>query len=160
MLSANIRNDLFITRKRKKYKFAMFDGLENTFQFDELFSDGAIARRLQPTKQSSPLSSGLLRSARNDNTVVEIGAGTGLLSVELARRHPENFYIAIDIKSDRLYTGAKLATELGLKNVVFIRSAVERLPEIFPPNSISEIWVTFPDPYLNDERTGLKKSDA
>jgi tRNA (guanine-N7-)-methyltransferase len=138
----------------------MFDELGNCFQFDELVADAVIARRLQPTKQSSQMSSGLLRSARNDNAIVEIGAGTGLLSVELARRHPENFYIAVDIKSDRLYTGAKLATELGLENVIFIRSSTDRLPEILPAGSVSEIWITFPDPYLNDERTGLKKSDA
>jgi tRNA (guanine-N7-)-methyltransferase len=138
MRSKSIKNDdgLVITRRRKKYKFAKFDELENTFQFDEL--------------------------ARNDitKTVVEIGAGTGLLSVELARRHRENFYVAVDIKSDRLYTGAKLATELGLKNIIFVRSEVGRLPEILPSGSVSQIWITFPDPYLSDDRTKLKKSDA
>lgn len=94
------------------------------------------------------------------NLVVELGAGTGLLSVELARRHPENFYIALDIKSDRLYTGAKLATELGLGNIAFVRAEAKHLPEVVPDGLVSQIWLTFPDPYANQDQTGLKKSDA
>jgi tRNA (guanine-N7-)-methyltransferase len=92
--------------------------------------------------------------------IVEVGAGTGLFSVELARRHPENFYVAVDIKSDRLYTGAKLADELGLENVVFVRGDIWRLGEMFASGSVAEIWVTFPDPYASEDQTRLKKSDA
>ena len=156
MLSKNTKNKsissdnkaddkLFITRKRKKYKFAKYDELDNTYQFDDWNNDTFA---------------NLKGDDQDRRVIVEVGAGTGLFSVELAKRHPENIYIAIDIKSDRLYTGAKLANELGLKNIVFIRSDIWRLKELFNENSISEIWITFPDPYANEDQTKLKKSDA
>jgi tRNA (guanine-N7-)-methyltransferase len=174
MLSLSLRNNfddgLVITRRRKKYKFARFDELSNTFQFSGWVVRGVIA---SAAKQSSNNLSGLPRQTslpRNDNDrsarddgvrlIVEIGAGTGLFSVEMARRHPENFYVAVDIKSDRMYTGAKLADELGLGNVVFVRGDIWRLGEMFASGSVAEIWVTFPDPYASEDQTRLKKSDA
>jgi len=147
MLSKNINkiqddSDLFITRKRKKYKFAKFNELENCFQFDEWLKE-----------KSNIVSS-------KTDLIIEVGAGTGLLSVELAKRHPENFYVAVDIKSDRLYTGAKYAKEHGIKNITFVRSDIWQLKELFIGNNVKEIWITFPDPYTNDDQTRLKKSDA
>lgn len=129
---------LFITRKRKKYKFAKFNEFDNCFQLDEW----KTARGSDPR-------------VNRGGVVVEIGAGTGLFSVELAQRHPENFYIAVDIKSDRLYTGAKLANELGLQNIVFVRSEISELTEIVSENSVDEIWITFPDPFATEDQTSL-----
>ena len=162
-------NKLYITRKRKKYKFAKFNELNNTFQFDEWSQDvfNNLKKEIRSLKQDKSKDQGRgqrkdedLNSEKEPKVIVEIGAGTGLFSVELAKRHPENLYIAIDIKSDRLYSGAKLADELKLSNVVFIRSDIWRLKELFKENSVSEIWITFPDPYANEDQTKLNKSDA
>ena len=35
-----------------------------------------------------------------------------------------------------------------MKNAFFIRIRAEYLAEYFPPASISEIWITFPDPHF------------
>jgi tRNA (guanine-N7-)-methyltransferase len=153
--------DFVITRRRKKYKFAKFDELSNCFQADDLLA-------ASPTGSRSGVSAGLSLGAADisgnsdgfASLALEIGAGTGLFSVELARRHPEKFFVAVDIKSDRLYTGAKLATELKLKNIAFVRSDIWRIDELFPEGSVSEIWVTFPDPYASENQTKLNKSDA
>lgn len=125
---------LFITRKRKKYKFAKFNEFENCFQIDEW------------QKHSFDF---------DEEVVLEVGAGTGLFSVEMARLHPEKYYIVVDIKSDRLYTGAKLACELSLNNIIFVRSEISRFVETLPKNRISEVWVTFPDPHANEDQTRL-----
>lgn len=126
--------ELYIVRKRKKYKFAKFDEFENCFQLDEW-------------KESS--------FNFDKRVVIEVGAGTGLFSVEMARLHPEKLFVAADIKSDRLYTGAKLANELGLKNIIFVRSEILRFIETLPKNKICEIWITFPDPHANEDQTRL-----
>lgn len=114
-------NDFIITRKRKKYRFAKFANAENCFELE------------QWTKR--PVD------------VVELGAGTGLFSVELAARHPEQTFVAVDVKADRLQKGAYEALERGLTNIFFVRARADQLGELFAPASCAAIWLTFPDPF-------------
>lgn len=121
---------LIIVRKRKKWKFAHFDQWPNCFQA------GAVTPELWRTYfgAARPL-------------VVEIGAGTADLSIALARRHRDRNYVAVDIKSDRLYTGARIALQDQIPNVAFVRAQLREIAQLFAPRSISELWVTFPDPF-------------
>lgn len=121
---------LFITRKRKKWKFAHFDEWPNCFQADQV---GPDFWRTYFSGDS------LLR--------VEIGAGTADLSMGLARAHGNRKYIAVDVKSDRLYAGAKMALAEKLDNIAFVRAQLRQMHELFAPGSIDELWITFPDPY-------------
>ncbi|MCM1452490.1 MAG: tRNA (guanosine(46)-N7)-methyltransferase TrmB [Clostridium sp.] len=85
----------------------------------------------------------------NDNPIVlELGCGKGEYAVGLARLHPEMNFIGIDIKGARIYTGAKIAEDEGLKNVAFLRTAIDLLPAFFASGEVSEIWITFPDPQM------------
>lgn len=113
--------DFIITRKRKKYRFAKF--------------------------HNSPICFELGEWERRHVDVVEIGAGNGLFSVELATRHPSKIYVAVDVKGDRLQRGAYEAAERGLGNVFFVRARADQLAEMFAPGSLEQIWVTFPDPF-------------
>jgi tRNA (guanine-N7-)-methyltransferase len=79
--------------------------------------------------------------------VVEIGAGTADLSVELAQQERGTHFVAVDVKADRLYTGAKFALEHNLDALAFVRAHADQLPAIFVPGSVSELWITFPDPF-------------
>jgi tRNA (guanine-N7-)-methyltransferase len=126
----NHPEDFVITRRRKLYKFARFNEYPTCFHFDEWLTFLA---------GSEP--------AKGKDVVVEIGAGSALFSVELARRHPERIFIAVDIKGDRLYQGARQAAELGLENIYFVRSDIARITEVVPSHSATEIWLTFPDPW-------------
>lgn len=119
-------NEFIITRRRKKYKFAHFANYENCFEVDAW------------QQFDIPHDKGL---------IVELGAGTGLFVLELARRHPENFYVAIDVKADRLYTAAKQALDEKLDNVVFLRAHAEMLPDLFIEGAVDELWLTFSDPF-------------
>jgi Predicted S-adenosylmethionine-dependent methyltransferase len=123
-------DDFVITRKRKKYKFAKFFNAPNCFEFE------------QWTKQSVD--------------VVEIGAGTGLFSVELATLYPEKVYLALDVKADRLQKGAYVALERGLKNIIFVRARADQITDIVEPKSLSGIFVTFPDPYPRKRSAGRR----
>ncbi|MDR1969764.1 MAG: tRNA (guanosine(46)-N7)-methyltransferase TrmB [Candidatus Nomurabacteria bacterium] len=126
----NHPEDFVITRRRKLYKFARFDECPTCFHIDEW--------------QKSTARTELIKS---QDIVVEIGAGSALFLVELARCYPGKTFIAVDIKSDRLYQGANEAEKLGLKNIYFVRSDIAQITEVIPPNSTNEIWLTFPDPW-------------
>jgi tRNA (guanine-N7-)-methyltransferase len=121
---------LFITRKRKIWKFAHFDQWANCFQAESVRPE--FWAKYFVTSQ--PL-------------IVEVGAGTADLSVGLARQDATSNYAAIDVKSDRLYTGAKVALGEKLKNIVFVRAQLRQMNELFEPRSIAELWITFPDPF-------------
>ena len=86
---------------------------------------------------------------KNGNPIVlELGCGKGEYAVGLARRFPDKNYIGVDIKGARMWTGAKMATELGLPNVAFLRTNIELIDRMFAPDEVSEIWITFPDPHF------------
>ena len=78
--------------------------------------------------------------------VLELGCGKGEYSVGLAQRFKANNYIGIDIKGDRLWSGANLADTLMLNNVVFLRIMIQELANFFDADTVSEIWIPFPDP--------------
>lgn len=114
--------DFIITRKRKKYKFALFSNSPLCFEVDEW-------------------------PARDFFDVLEMGAGTGVFSAELAKQNTAHRYVAVDVKADRLQAGARWAEAEKLHNLRFLRARADQLDEIILPSSLSSIWVTFPDPF-------------
>jgi len=121
---------LFITRKRKKWKFAHFE------QWSNCFAANAATPATWPEYFSS-----------TQPLVVEVGAGTADLSVGLAQQRPNDHFVAVDIKSDRLYTGAKFALEHELPHLAFVRSPIAGITDLFAAQSVKELWITFPDPF-------------
>lgn len=123
-----------ITRKRKKYKFANFDSFQNCFSHFRTSDAVRTLAELKTYLGDRPL-------------VLEIAAGNAQFCFELAKKCPEFNFVAVDIKSDRLYTSAKRALAEGLTNIAFLRTHMNELGRIFPKNSIETIWLTFPDPF-------------
>ncbi len=117
-------DDFVISRKRKKYKFAKFHNAENCFEFNQ-WQQQAV-------------------------DVLELGAGSAMFSVELASRHPDKTFAAVDVKADRLQKGAYEALERGVTNISFIRARADQIVDVFPPSSLTELWLTFPDPFPRD----------
>jgi len=114
--------EFIITRKRKKYKFALFQNSPLCFEADAWKNEPSV-------------------------DVLEMGAGTGLFSVAQAELAPNNQFLAMDVKADRLQKGAKEATDKDVENVRFLRGYADQLPELLPAHSLKAIWVTFPDPF-------------
>lgn len=84
----------------------------------------------------------------NDNPItLELACGTGAYTLELARRHPAQNFIGVDIKGGRIWKGAKKALAENLENVRFIRMFIDHLDEYFAKDEVREIWITFADPY-------------
>jgi len=84
----------------------------------------------------------------NNPIVLELACGKGEYTTALAQTRPEINFIGVDIKGDRIWKGAIRAQEKGLGNVRFLRCYIDHLGDFFSKEEISEIWITFPDPYL------------
>ena len=92
----------------------------------------------------------------NDNPIVlELGCGKGEYAVGMAKMFPNVNFIGVDIKGARMWTGAKAAIEEGLTNVAFLRTNIEIIDRFFDENEVQEIWLTFSDPQMKNERKRL-----
>ena len=118
--------DFIITRKRKKYKFALFANSPICFEVDEW------------------------KAVTSVPDFIEIGAGTALFSIALAKNHPDKQFLAVDVKADRLQKGAGIAQEEDINNLQFLRARADQLSELITPATLSGIWITFPDPFPKD----------
>lgn len=123
-------NNYIITRKRKKYKFALFANSPICFEHDEW------------TKRPAD--------------IIEVGAGTGHFGIALSERSRDKQVVAVDVKADRLIQGARTATEHGRDNIKFLRTRADLLAEVFSPHSLEAIWVTFPDPFPKKRSSGRR----
>jgi len=123
-------HQFIISRKRKKYRFAKFQNSPLCFEHDEW--------------------------QRKAVDCIELGAGNGLFTVEQATRRPELTYLAVDVKGDRLQHGAYVAMEQGATNVSFVRARGDQLTDLVKPHSLSELWLTFPDPYPKKRSAGRR----
>ncbi|MFI5140846.1 MAG: tRNA (guanosine(46)-N7)-methyltransferase TrmB [Bacteroidia bacterium] len=127
----------------KLEKFAEFDTFENcTFlPFEKI-------------KERHPLSGKWKQEFfKNENPIVlELGCGKGEYTVGLAQNNHTNNYIGVDIKGNRIWAGAKFATENKMLNVAFVRTRIDFIEYCFAENEIDEIWITFPDPQPNKTR--------
>jgi tRNA (guanine-N7-)-methyltransferase len=82
--------------------------------------------------------------------VLEVGCGKGEYTVGLAQLHPDQNFLGLDIKGERIWRGSTRAEALGLQNVGFLRSMAHQLTDHFAPGELREIWITFPDPRPRD----------
>ncbi len=88
---------------------------------------------------------------KNDNPItVEMGCGKGEYSVGLAKISPDENFVGVDVKGDRLWTGSTMSLEEGLENTGFLRTQIQIIDQFFKPNEVSNIWITFPDPRPRD----------
>ncbi|MEX0889903.1 MAG: tRNA (guanosine(46)-N7)-methyltransferase TrmB [Balneolaceae bacterium] len=84
--------------------------------------------------------------------ILELACGKGDYALNLARREPELNVVGVDIKGARIWKGATTARDEGVENVRFLRIFIDHLDEYFDRGEVSEIWITFPDPYLKEKK--------
>lgn len=91
-----------------------------------------------------------LQFVNSNPIVVELACGRGEFSVGLARNYADKNFIGVDIKGSRIWKGSTIALTEGLENVAFLRTQIQLLENFFSENEISELWITFPDPFPRD----------
>lgn len=89
----------------------------------------------------------------NHPLILECACGRGEYSIALARKYKNTNFIGVDVKGARIWQGAKIAMADGLENVAFLRTRIERIQGFFDKNEVSEIWITFPDPFLKESKS-------
>lgn len=90
----------------------------------------------------------------NHPIVLELACGKGEYAVGLGRLYPQQNFLGVDLKGNRIWVGAKKALQENLTNVGFLRTQIDQIAQYFAPGEVSDIWITFPDPQL---RTGKAK---
>lgn len=95
----------------------------------------------------------------NDRPItLELGCGKGEYTVGLAERYPDKNFIGVDIKGARMWKGAKYALENSIENAAFVRTRIEFIEKVFGSGEVSEIWITFPDPFPKKPNNRLSSS--
>jgi tRNA (guanine-N7-)-methyltransferase len=93
---------------------------------------------------------------RNEHPIVlELGCGKGEYTIGLAKNNPGKNYIGVDIKGNRIWTGAKEALDNSMQNVAFLRTRIDFIEHCFGQAEVNEIWLTFPDP--QPQKTRIRK---
>ncbi|MBP6015367.1 MAG: tRNA (guanosine(46)-N7)-methyltransferase TrmB [Candidatus Promineofilum sp.] len=97
---------------------------------------------------------------RDAPLLLEIGFGSGLFLVELARRLPQANIIGLEISIPSLRNAARKVRRFGLTNVCLLqadaRSALQVLCE---PHSIVGVFINFPDPWPKKDHLGRRLID-
>lgn len=90
---------------------------------------------------------------KNTNPLVlELGCGKGEYTVGLSSANPQKNYIGVDIKGNRIWTGAKQCLDAKLTNAAFLRTRIDFIEHCFALEEVDEIWITFPDPQPQSTR--------
>ncbi len=84
----------------------------------------------------------------NRNPVaLEIGCGKGGFICEIAARHPDINYVAVEKYGNVLVTACERAAAMGLHNVWFLWGDAEYLPRFIPAGSIFRLYLNFSTPF-------------
>jgi tRNA (guanine-N7-)-methyltransferase len=117
--------------QKKLLRFAEFTAFSNTLEYPK----DMAGNWHQFFKNTNPL-------------VLELACGRGEYTVGLSRMFPQQNFIGVDVKGNRMHIGARKCMADNLNNAAFLRTQIEMLPDYFTAGEVDEIWVTFPDPQL------------
>ena len=141
--------------QKKLIKFAAIKAYENVLEFPQDMQGKWAAFFDVLNKGTTPIEIAnleILDQVVVSNTAtpltLELACGRGEYAVGLGRMFPEQQFIGIDLKGNRIWKGASIANKDGLKNVAFVRSQIELTSNYFAKDEVDEIWITFPDPQL------------
>lgn len=85
---------------------------------------------------------------RSAPKILEIGFGMGETTAVIARNHPQNDYLAIDVHTPGVGSLLKQIDEFGLTNVRIVQhDAVEVLQQMLPSDCLDGVHIFFPDPW-------------
>jgi tRNA (guanine-N7-)-methyltransferase len=93
------------------------------------------------------------RFFKNENPLtLELACGKGEYTVALSALYPERNFVGVDLKGNRIYTGASQCLKNHLNNAAFLRTRIDQIDAYFSAAEVGEIWITFPDPQLRTSR--------
>lgn len=85
--------------------------------------------------------------AENNPLQLEIGCGKGRFITEMAKRHPDINYIAMDLFEDVVVMAMEKCAAAGVSNVRFFVGNAQDLDKYFEYGEIERIYLNFSDPW-------------
>ncbi len=143
-----------MSKRNKLEKFAEMASFPNVYEnFDAgtpiLSAAGGVEVRMAGRWQSAHF--------QNAHPItLELACGRGEYTLGLARQYPARNFIGVDIKGARIWKGASTALAEALPNAAFLRTRIELMEQFFTPGEVSEIWITFPDPFLRNSKSNRR----
>ncbi len=135
-----------MSRRNKLQKFAEILSLPNVYENYDYKNPRLVGQDGMPVEMKGQWAG---KHFKNNNPIVlELACGRGEYTLGLAERFPFRNFIGVDVKGARIWKGASLAIEAELTNAAFLRTRIEQIALFFAENEVSEIWITFPDPFL------------
>jgi len=134
-----------MSKRNKLQKFSELLRFPNVFENFDPREPGLLGENGEPVSMEGAWRRKLF--GNDYPLVLELACGHGDYTLELARRFPQKNFIGVDIKGARIWRGARIAQEEGLRNVAFLRTRIEQLHLFFAEAEVDEIWITFPDPF-------------
>jgi tRNA (guanine-N7-)-methyltransferase len=135
--------------QKKLIKFAAIKAYENVLEYPQDMQGKWAAFFEALGKDSTTTNTTNTNTTRTIKPLtLELACGRGEYAVGLGRMFPEQNFIGVDLKGNRIWKGASIANNEGLKNIAFVRTQIELTPNYFAKDEVDEIWITFPDPQL------------
>lgn len=83
----------------------------------------------------------------NPKLFVEIGCGKGRFITTMAKRMPDDCFVAVEGQPSVAHKAIRLADAEGLTNVRFFVGYVDRPEELWKPGEVDGIFLNFSDPW-------------
>ncbi len=143
-----------MSKRSKLEKFADNQRFSNVFENFEFDQPQLYAGHNQPVHFKGDWSRNYFL---NDfPLILELACGRGEYSLGLSKMYHQINIIGIDIKGARIWKGATQSQSLENNRVAFIRSKIELIDHYFNPGEVSEIWITFPDPFPRNSKSNRR----
>lgn len=81
--------------------------------------------------------------------ILEIGPGNGKFITWLASQNPEKLFIAVELRNMRYQGVGEKSKKAAIENIITVHGDARYcLPYLFEAESLSEIYILFPDPWF------------
>ena len=145
-----------MSKRNKLQKFAELLTFPNVYENFNPKQPGLVGENGAPAELKGKWAEQHFGNAKP--ITLELACGKGDYTLGLARSYPDRNFIGVDIKGARIWKGAGIALKEELNNVAFLRTRIEQIALFFEPDEVAEIWITFPDPFLNEKKAKRRLS--
>ncbi|OHE26972.1 MAG: tRNA (guanosine(46)-N7)-methyltransferase TrmB, partial [Tenericutes bacterium GWA2_38_26] len=84
---------------------------------------------------------------KTEHVYLEIGSGKGKFITDIAKDHPSDHYIAMEVNINITYRILEKRNALHINNLTIIHGDAENLLSYIKPDSIDGIYLNFSDPW-------------
>lgn len=87
-----------------------------------------------------------------ENLIVELGSGSGQHLISLALRFPDCCVLGFELRYKRAVRTIEKSIKAGIENVFVARTSALNLSTLVLPETVSQLYVNFPDPWSDKRR--------